>query len=513
MSTKQDIALTTTQSPLDTSKTIVNDHEVRDYFQIDQSYQINEEDDRISRINTTRSTASKNIKLDDFNNEDQRDLESISSNETFRGDNNSGKDAMFANDSIDDFPEGGLKAYLAVLGCCFGLVPCFGILNSLGAIETYISENQLANVESSTVSWIFSIFLFVNFTSCIFSGTFFDRNGAKIPLIVGATLLCGGLFATANCSKVWQYVLAFGVLCGLGNGLTLSPLVSVVPHYFNRKRGFFSSIASTGGSIGGIVFPIMLRKLFDQVGYAWTIRIFSFVVMACHIVAIVFARERLPHVKTDRTTTQKLMSYTKAFDISSFKEWKFVFVVLGCTFAELSITTTSTFYTSYTRAQGASMSTAYLLTTVVNIAGIPGRWLTGYLADRVGRFNVIITILLFAGIITLIILIPFGQHEGALYAFSTVWGFSTGSVFSLLPVCCGQISKTEDFGKRYSTMYFVVAFGTLASIPIGGAIIDDRSPVHFNNFMIYSAITAIAAAGFYTVARILCVGSKFTKKF
>lgn len=504
--------ITTVQSPLDTSTTRVEDQS-QDYFtHYSTRNHISEEDDRISRIQSIPATQrSKKSTGQDFANEQNIELESISSAGTIQGDEDS-KNAMFAQDTLE-YPEGGFQAYLVVFGAFMGLIPCFGLLNSLGAIETYITENQLANVDSSVSAWIFSIFLFVNFTSCIFSGTFFDRNGARIPLLVGTILLCGGLFATAQCTKVWQFILAFGVVSGLGNGTTLSPLVSVVPHYFNKKRGFYSSLASTGGSIGGIVFPIMLRKLFQELGFAWTIRIFSFLILGCHSLAIVFARERLPHLKTNRTTTQKMASYLKAFDISSFKEWKFIFVVLGCTFAELSITTTSTYYTSYARAQNQSMSTAYLLTTIVNIGGIPGRWITGYLSDRVGRFNVVIITLLITGIVTLVILIPFGQHTGALYAFSATWGFFTGSIFSLLPVCCGQISKTEEFGKRYSTMYFVVAFGTLASIPIGGAIVGEKTHSEFNNFMVYSAVTAMAAAGFYTVARVICVGPGVSKRF
>ncbi|CCH44853.1 Riboflavin transporter [Wickerhamomyces ciferrii] len=515
---------TPTQSPLETSKTVVDSQ--NDYFDprnindiitnpnVGSSSRniINEDDDLNSQ------SGHKSKKHNDINEHDI-ELQSISSNDTVRNqspntqdDKNDSKEAMFANDDID-YPEGGLQAYLVVFGVFMGLTPTFGILNTLGAIETYISENQLNDIPSSTTSWVFSVFLFVNFTSCIFSGTFFDRNGARIPLIVGTLLFCGGLFATANCKTVWQFILAFGVLCGFGNGTTLSPLVSVVPHYFNKRRGLFISIASTGGSAGGIIFPIMLRKLYDTVGFAWGMRIFGFVCLACHSIGIAFARERLPHQKSNKTTLQKILSYTYAFDINSFKEWKFVFVVLGCTFAEVSVTTTATYYTSYTRVQGTSLSTAYLLTTLVNVGGIPGRWITGYLSDKIGRFNVMIFTLTFTFTVVLVILLPFGHHQGALYAFSLIWGFATGSIFSLLSVCCGQVSKTEDFGKRYSTMYFIVAFGTMASIPIGGAIIGDRSVASFNHFMIFSALTALAAAIFYSIGKFVCVGFGLKTKF
>ncbi|CCH44081.1 Riboflavin transporter [Wickerhamomyces ciferrii] len=519
--------ITSTQSPLETSKTVFDTR--NDYFEpmdgsIDRSNVgssndrnnsiIVGNDDLISRIQSRKSRKHSDT------NEQDIELQSVSSNETVRNQAqttdddgyNDSKEAMFANDDID-YPEGGLKAYLVVFGAFMGLTPCFGILNTTGAIETYISENQLKDIPSSTTSWIFSVFVFVNFTSCIFSGTYFDRNGARIPLIVGTLLCCGGLFASANCKTVWQFILAFGVLCGFGNGITLSPLVSVVPHYFNKRRGFFISIATTGGSVGGIIFPIMLRKLFDSVGFAWGMRVYGFVCLGCHAFGIAFARERLPHQKSDRTKLQNVLSYASAFDFRAFKEWRYIFVVLGCTFAEISVTTTNTYFTSYARSQGTSLSTAYLLTTLVNVGGIPGRWITGFYSDKIGRFNVMISTLIFTCAVQLIILIPFGHHEGALYAFSIIWGFSTGSIFPLLSVCCGQVSRTEDFGKRYSTMYFIVAFGTMASVPIGGAIIGDRSVTSFNYFMLFTALCALAGASFYAIGKFICVGFGLRKKF
>lgn len=432
-------------------------------------------------------------------------------------DHDDAKSFATQNQNDDDeleYPEGGFKAYTVVFGSFMGLIPCYGLLNTLGAIETYISENQLSNVKSSTVSWIFSIFLFISFTSCIVSGTYFDRNGARIPLIVGAVFTVGGLFALAQCKETYQFVLSFGITVGFGNGMVMSPLIGVVAHYFNEKRGLYSSIASTGGSIGGICFPIMLRRLFVQVGYAWTIRIFAFIVAACHILAIVFARERLPHVKSTETSIwKKALQYSNCFDYKSFKDPKFIFCTLGCTFGELSVTVAATFFISYLRAKGMSLQDGYVIVTIVNACGVPGRWLTGYLADRVGRFNVMIVSLMFAGILYFVILLPFAKHSGALYTFGAVWGFTTGSIFSLLPVCCGQISRTEEFGRRYSTMYFIVAFGTLAGVPIGGAIIRQGTSSQYNSFIIYCGVLSIAAGTFYMISRAFCVGNKIFKKF
>ena len=148
---------------------------------------------------------------------------------------------------IDDqsqFPDGGLQAWLVVLGSFVGLVPVFGLINSLGAIESYISSNQLASESSTLVSWIFSIYLSISFMSCIFAGGYFDRNGSRDPMIFGTIIFTGGLIATGNCTTVWQFILSFSVIVGTASGILMTPLVSVVATYFYRKRAIATSAVS-----------------------------------------------------------------------------------------------------------------------------------------------------------------------------------------------------------------------------------------------------------------------------
>lgn len=97
-------------------------------------------------------------------------------------------EASLIYDDDREFPDGGLKAWLVVFGAFMGLVPVFGLINSLGAIESYISKHQLANISSSTISWIFSLYLAISFLSCILSGGYFDRNGS-IGLMCTGTVI------------------------------------------------------------------------------------------------------------------------------------------------------------------------------------------------------------------------------------------------------------------------------------------------------------------------------------
>lgn len=121
-------------------------------------------------------------------------------------DENGGK---YVDENGRVYPDGGREAWLVVFGSFMGLIPGFGIVNSLGAIESYVSKNQLANVSQSTISWIFSLFLVISSLSCVLTGGYFDRNGATRPMLIGIVFYTAGLVALADCQEVYHLFLLF----------------------------------------------------------------------------------------------------------------------------------------------------------------------------------------------------------------------------------------------------------------------------------------------------------------
>ncbi|KAH3898711.1 related to Probable transporter MCH4 [Saccharomycodes ludwigii] len=425
--------------------------------------------------------------------------------------------SLLEEDDEESFPEGGIQAYLVVFGSFMGLIPVFGMINSLGAIQSYISYNQLSDVKSSTVSWIFSIFLAISFVSCVFTGAYFDRNGGFIPMAVGSLFYVGGIMGLANCTKVWHFILSFALCTGCATGILTTPLVSCVATWFYKKRALATSIASIGGSIGGIVFPIMLRKLYVEVGFQWAIRILGFICLVCLLTAVFLAKERKnlrKKIEPFDTKWELIKWYvSNSFNWKYFLDLKFLFAALGASFAENSLTCSATFLASYSILRGNSQNISYALITVTNAAGILGRYIPGYLADKcMGRFNVVIITISFAALFNFVLWLPFGGHIGCLWAYVCLYGFSSGSILSLTPSCIGQISKTSEFGQRYSTTYLIEAAMTLPIIPIGGAIIGDgKSVKKYNDFIVFSTMLMVTGVICYIISRVLCVGFAIRK--
>ena len=423
-------------------------------------------------------------------------------------------DGAYRDENGRTYPDGGKAAWLVVFGAFMGLIPVFGIVNSLGAIESYVSKNQLANVSQSTISWIFSLFLVISSLSCVFTGGYFDRNGALRPLIVGMLFYTGGLVALADCQEVYQFILAFSVLAGAGTGILMTPLVSVIATWFFRRRAIATSIATMGGSIGGIVIAPVLRKLYAEVGFKWAIRIFALICFICLVVSLFLVKDyERQEVDPFKSKWEEVKWYvSSSFNWRYFLDKRFLAAAMGAALAESALTALATYIASYSMAVGNSESTSYNLIMVTNAAGMFGRYIPGYIADKyMGGFNVTIVTISFAVLVNFVIWLPFGSHVEALWVYVVLYGFSTGSIFSLTPVCIGQISRTEDFGKRFSTVYFLEAIITIPVLPIGGALISDGSLRNYNRFIIFNSVIMGVGVVCYAISRYLSVGLRAVK--
>lgn len=64
------------------------------------------------------------------------------------------------DDAEQSYPEGGLEAWLVVLGAWSAMIPSMGLLNTLAVLQAWVSDNELPNMSESQIGWIFSCYAF-----------------------------------------------------------------------------------------------------------------------------------------------------------------------------------------------------------------------------------------------------------------------------------------------------------------------------------------------------------------
>lgn len=165
--------------------------------------------------------------------------------------------------------------------------------------------------------------------------------------------------------------------------------------------------------------------------------------------------------------------------------------------------------TSFSLAQGNSEEFSYALLAILNCMGMAGRIIPGITADKFGRFNTVIATSAMAFLTVFAVWLPFGHSKAGLIAFAMTHGFCNGSIVSLSPACCGQISRTKDYGKRYGFMYFIASITILVGVPISGALIRDGKD--YTRLIIFDGAVYVATTLALIYSRYAAVGFRWCK--
>lgn len=302
--------------------------------------------------------------------------------------------------------------------------------------------------------------------------------------------------------EYWQFLLAFGLLSGLASSLLFTPSIAAVGHFFHARRGFATGVASTAGSLGGVIFPLMLQSLFTRVGWAWAIRILGFLCLALTVVANFLIRSRLPPKEGASVHPDPRIFLNKAFALTTVA----VFLLEFALFIPL------TYLSSYALAQGFSEPFSFQIITVLNAGSVFGRIFPGYYADHIGPFNanmisVAITIVACFGV-----WLPVGHTTPGLVVFAALFGFTSGSNISLVPVSIGRLCKTQEYGRYYATCYTIVSIACLIGIPIAGRILTACNGDYWG-LIVMTGLVYVAALVAFMSAKIAAVGWSVRTRF
>lgn len=409
------------------------------------------------------------------------------------------------------YPEGGLQAWLVVAGGFSGMMACFGYMNTVGTYQAYLATHQLSSYSESTIGWIFSLYIFLAFGAGVQVGPIFDKHGPFWLIVAGAICTTLSIFLLGVCTEYWHFIIVFGILGGLGNAFVFTPSVSAVGHYFLKGRGNATGIATCGGALGGVVFPLMLQSLFPKVGWAWATRIQGFIFLVLLLVAIALIRARLPPRPGG-----------SAFpDVRVFRDPSFALVTMGSFFLELGLFIPITYITTFALdTDGAiSMTFAYQLLAIFNAGSFFGRWAPGYLADKLGRFNTQMCAVFLCAASSLGLWLPAAvlasrpdsvSHQtilGLTVAFAVLMGFASGSNISLTPVCVGMLCPTKEYGRYVATTYTIVSIGCLIGLPIAGALISACDGSYWGTAL-FTGLSYVCGLCCFTAVRVRKAGWK-----
>lgn len=390
----------------------------------------------------------------------------------------------------NDFPDGGTAAWTVLLGTWCIFFSTFGLCNSVGVFQTYYVTQALTQYSSSSISWIISFMLWVLNFLPIFWGFAFDRFGPKWMLWGGTIIYIFGLMMLSLSTQYWHFFLSMGLVCPIGASAINTAGMSSLVTWFHRRRALVFGIMMSGSSVGGIVLPIMIPKLVASIGFPWAIRAVSLVFLALLAVACLTIRSRLP-------------PYTKPVDLRAYvrgvREPAMLSTVAGLFLVFWGIFLPYNFVILQARSQGMNAELVIYLLPILHSAGLFGRFASGLLADRAGRYNVMIVITLLSGVSGLALWVPIASDAGVI-AFMAVFGLLSSGISSIGPTLIAQISDIREIGARTGTAFAFQSFGLLTGSPIASAVVDATGGSYIG-LQLFCGLSIFAAGVVFAVAR------------
>lgn len=287
------------------------------------------------------------------------------------------------------------------------------------------------------------------------------------------------------------------MLSGFSSSLLFTPSIAAVGHFFKKRRAFATGIASTGGSIAGIIFPLMLTNLFERVGWGWAIRILALISLTLCGLSNFLIRSRLPPAQNANVHP----------DFRIFQNVTFSWTTLGIFLIEFALFIPLTYITSYMLYKGFDKTFSFNMLAVLNAGSALGRALPGYWGDKVGPFNSNIAAIVLAIIACFAVWLPAGHTTAGIVVFMFLIGFSSGNNISISPVCIGRLCKTQHYGRYYATCYTLVAVACLVSIPIGGEILSSNGGDYWG-LIVCTGTVYFGGLCAFQAAKVSCVGWK-----
>lgn len=392
-------------------------------------------------------------------------------------------------------PNGGLVAWLQVAAGFMVFFNTWGMLNTFAVFQTYYESGVLFTASSSDISWIGSVQCVLIQFCGIIAGPIYDRGYLRLLLFTGSFMIVFGFMMLSLCKEYWQVMLAQAFCVGIGGGLVFTPTVSLIPTYFSSKVGLAVGIASSGSSLGGVIYPIVLYKLVGQVGFPWAVRVIAFIALATFLLPLAVMRMRVQVFKP------------RAFiDRSAFVDVKFMIFTLGLLIIFIGNAVLIFYLSYYPQERGlTNESLSFYVVAIFNAGSILGRILPNALSDRIGVFNTMAPLAILLGVSVFCML---AVHNAAgMIVISIATGFLSGVVIALPPVCFRILTEDKSvIGTRVGQGFATAGLGLLIGGPTAGAILGGNLPLQWTGLWVYGGTAGVIGGLIIFAIRVMLAG-------
>ena len=126
-----------------------------------------------------------------------------------------------------------------------------------------------------------------------FAAAFMNRFGLRRMMLISLSIIIGGLLLSMGMTQLWQLVLLWGVVIGIGTGLTAMVLgATVATRWFTHRRGLVMGLLSASTATGQLAFLPLLAALTERFGWRAAILLVCGAILLAALAVLLLMRDR-----------------------------------------------------------------------------------------------------------------------------------------------------------------------------------------------------------------------------
>lgn len=164
----------------------------------------------------------------------------------------------------------GYHAWVALAGGFFSNFLIWGFALSFGILQEYYASNEPFATQGG-IAAIGTTSTGVMYLTMPFFLWGFQRwpNARKWSLWASVPIIAVSLVGASFAITVSQLIVCQGIVYGIAGNALVMPTINLINEWFSQKRGLAIGIAIAGDFAGGVVMPLILQAVLNELGFRW----------------------------------------------------------------------------------------------------------------------------------------------------------------------------------------------------------------------------------------------------
>lgn len=358
--------------------------------------------------------------------------------------------------------------YRWVIVAAGGLLGCvaIGVMFSLPVLLRPIAEDT--GWSTTGVSTAMTIgFLALAFASMIWGGLS-DRFGPRVVVLAGSVLLAASMAAASRATSLIEFQLVFGLVVGAATAAIFAPMMACVTGWFETQRSLAVSLVSAGMGMAPMTMSPLAAWLVTDYDWRTTMLILAVIAAAIMIPASFLVRS--PPALQSANAAPSPQAEPEMSVRQAVRTPQFVILLLTNFFCCATHSGPIFHTVSYAITCGIPMIAAVTIYSVEGLAGMGGRIAFGFLGDRFGAKNVLVTGLFLQafGVLGYV----FVSQLAGFYTVAVIVGFIYAGVMPLYAVIARENFPLKMMGTVIGGTAMAGSLGMATGPLLGGLLYD-----------------------------------------